>query len=156
MAEDGIEKYLKRLFPFILGIPLFLLLVFSIVQFASDESTFGSNPFNEQSTELSSIVEYEMSALSLIDEFFESQSIARSTYSDVLVQVSGEVREVGRNTEDKFYIFMYGHFSWDGLRCVFDDPEFSTRISRGEKIEVVGRVQGLMRNIVVLHECRIV
>ena len=102
-------------------------------------------------------------ASALILEFDKNEVRADIKYASELVEISGAVRDIGKDANGTVYILV-GRRSGIGPRyprsvqCFFSESkEFAVaRLSVGQRVNVEGRVDGMLMNNVVMKRCKLI
>jgi DNA-directed RNA polymerase subunit M/transcription elongation factor TFIIS len=97
-----------------------------------------------------------VSAEDLYGAYKEDQTVADSRYTGRILQVIGEVADIGKDAEGDAYVCLAGSDRESTVQCFFPKSEEDAleRLSKGDTIRVVGECKGMKSWNVLLHNCR--
>ncbi|MFP2960480.1 OB-fold protein [Myxococcus sp. 1LA] len=95
----------------------------------------------------------------LLSEYADNEVRADSNFKDHVIQTSGIVDDVKKDILDSVYITVGTgrRFETPQVQCFVADAHVkkAATLSKGARVGVRGRVQGLMMNVLV-HDCEII
>ena len=97
-----------------------------------------------------------MSAHQLVAAYEANEVAADAQYKGKVVRITGTVDEIKKDILDDLYVALEGGHVLRGVQCFFDEAHTGVlaRLQKGARVTVVGRVDGLMMNVLV-KDCRL-
>jgi hypothetical protein len=97
----------------------------------------------------------EVTAAELVEAYEKNEVQADETYEGQWVEVTGTVGDIKKDITDSVYVTIGKgeQFEVRQVQCFVDEGVDVTDLSKGDRITMTGRVDGLMMNVLV-EECR--
>jgi len=100
-----------------------------------------------------------VSASTIVDDYKNNEVAADEKYKGKVVEVSGTIESIAKDVMDTMYVTLAGggEFEMRSVQCYFADSEKDklASLSKGSRLTVKGRCEGLMMNV-QLKGCTIV
>ena len=123
--------------------------VSSVASTSNDTSKQESKPVKE--SEPVEAKPIKLSLPKLLDTYHNNEVNADEKYKDKIVRFSGVVDEVKKDFLNNMYVSVGTgkDFEIPVAQCFFEKEHLSqlTRLNKGDRITIIGRVQGLMMNV---------
>ena len=88
-----------------------------------------------------------ISASKLYKEYNENEIAADEKYKGKIIEVTGVIRDIGNDIMDNAYITLVGNEYFGDIQCYFNEKSVVAKLSKGERITVIGSCSGLMINV---------
>lgn len=127
------------------GFSILALFIFALLSLGSVDTEQGTKSVQSQPTK------YKLAANELFRAYERNEVAADSKYKGEVVEVSGIVRDIGKDIMGNIYIVIGGGGFLDGVQCTFPKSEANAvaKLSKGHRVTVKGKVQGKMGNVLI-------
>ena len=68
-------------------------------------------------------------------------------YKGKIIEVTGVVRDIGKDIMDKAYITLAGDQYFGDIQSYFNEKSVVAKLSKGKRITVIGSCSGLIMNV---------
>lgn len=150
----------KRWWIWVLGIIVLFIIIGAASGGESGDSTNKSS--DSSSTKNESQAEpapaaIKVDAKKLSADYEANEVSADQQYKGKIVEVSGTIKDIGKDILDNPYVSFENGNSIFGVQCMFDksDANALASLSKAQKITLTGKVSGKLGNV-ILNDCKIV
>lgn len=93
----------------------------------------------------------------IVEDYISNEVAADNTYRGRLLEIRGEVCEIGKDLADRIYISLDGRHGDRKTQCFFNDVAGQTvaTLKKGDTVTVQGECDGLTLWTVLLSDCRL-
>ena len=88
----------------------------------------------------------------LYNAFSDNEIAADEKYKGKIIQVSGSIRDIGKDLMDDAYITLVGDEFFGDVQCFFPDKTDLVDVKKGQRVTVIGYCDGLFLNV-LLKNC---
>lgn len=148
----------KRWWVWVLGI-IVLFIIISAASGGSGESTKNgeSSSTDKESQSQPAPAAIKVDAKKLSADYEANEVAADNQYKGKVVEISGTIKDIGKDILDSPYVSFENGNSIFGVQCMFDksDSNALASLSKTQKIILAGKVSGKLGNVIV-NDCKIV
>lgn len=138
----------KRWWVWVLG----LIVLFIIIGVSNGGSKDAQNNNSQtKSSEQQPEQVISVTATKLAADYDANEVAADEQYKNKLVQVSGTIKDIGKDILDTPYVALYTGNLITSVQCMFDKADSSklVNLAKNQKITLTGRVSGKLGNVLV-------
>lgn len=121
----------------------------------STSTTAGSNGTKTDAPAQPAAIQVDAKKLSA--DYEANEVAADNQYKNKQVQISGTIKDIGKDILDSPYVSFENGNSIFGVQCMFDksDGNALASLTKAQKITLTGKVSGKLGNVIV-NDCKIV
>ena len=90
------------------------------------------------------------------DTFMKGQGIANATAQAATGEVTLTFENISKGILDNIYVTLSTSDNMSSIQCYIDDPEQAAQLSKGQRITIYGKCDGLVMLNVVMKDCKLV
>ncbi|MEC8598976.1 MAG: hypothetical protein VXY15_01350 [Bacteroidota bacterium] len=88
----------------------------------------------------------------LYNAFSNNEIAADEKYKGKIIQVTGSIRDIGKDLMDDAYITLIGGEFFGDVQCFFPNKSDLIDLKKGQRVKVIGYCDGLFLNV-LLKNC---
>ena len=134
-----------------IGICIAILVVFAAIGGNQEANSESSSVTSVSTAKPKKIVPVaELSPRELLKAYEDNEVAADNDYKGKWIKISGTVESIGKDILDEPYVTLKtGQYEIRNVQIYFDDSSQLGNLRKGQNITAIGRVKGLMMNILI-------
>lgn len=156
MSEKVKKPLYKRWWVWVVAVIIVLGVAGNLSEKNNNTSTSGNTPTNTEKTAKVETPEIVIDADELAKAFEENEIKANQDYKGKLAEITGTVKSIDEMLGSTFIVLSEKDFEIVNVQCFFSDKEQINKIaeiSKGDKVTVIGKIDGKSINVSV-KDCK--
>lgn len=102
-------------------------------------------------TQVKKIDTINISAEKLLSDYVANEVKADYDYKGKALRVTGLIQDIKKGITDNIFIILDGKMQLRAVQCFVNDEETARKLSRGQKVTILGTCDGLLANVLVMN-----